>query len=360
MAIQGTIPHDRLAALTAAIFRNSGSGDEEAETIARHLVEANLVGHDSHGVIRIPAYVQWVGEGKLAPNQSLSVVFENDAMAVTDGNFGYGQVIGEQAVDLGIAKCRKSGVALVGLRNSGHVGRVGDWAIRAAEAGLVSIHFVNTSGGGILVAPFGGTDRRLSANPIAAGIPVPGAAPMIVDLSTCVIAEGKIKVALNKGAALPEGAIIDGHGRPSTDPAAFYADPPGAILTIAQHKGYALSVLCEVMAGALTGGGCSNPGHETARRVVNGMLSIYVDPGVATADSFGGEISDLIEWVKGSPPALPDGRILMPGEIEDATRADRATNGIPLDDTTWGQIAATARKVGLDDGAIEDLSGRRP
>ncbi|MDP6953969.1 MAG: Ldh family oxidoreductase, partial [Alphaproteobacteria bacterium] len=259
-----SVEHDKLAALTAAIFRHAGSSDDEADTIARHLVEANLVGHDSHGVIRVPAYVQWVQDGKLVPNQKISVVFENDSMAVLDGNFGFGQSIGEQAVDYGIEKCRKSGLSLVGLRNAGHVGRVGDWAIRAAAQGLVSLHFVNTSGGGILVAPFGGIERRLSANPIAAGIPVAGGEPIIADLSTCVIAEGKIRVARNKGVPVPDNAILDGEGNPTTDPEAFYADPPGAILTIGAHKGYVLSVLCEVMAGAITGSGCSNPNNPTA------------------------------------------------------------------------------------------------
>ena len=353
-----TIQHDRLAALTAAIFTRTGSSQAEAETIARHLVEANLVGHDSHGVIRVPAYVQWVGEGKLVPNQSISVVFENDTVAIVDGNFGFGQVLGEQAVDLGVEKCRNSGLAMVGLRNSGHVGRVGDWAIRAADAGLVSLHFVNTSGGGILVAPYGGIERRLSANPIAAAVPVEGALPIVADMSTCVIAEGKIKVALNKGEQIPEGAILDGYGRPTTDPAEFYAEPPGAILPIHAHKGYVLSVLVEVMAGALTGGGCSNPDNPTAKRIVNNMLSIYIDAAAVAGEAFAGEITRLIAWAESSPKATPDGVILMPGDPEEMTKADRVADGIPLDDTTWGQLAETARKVGLAGDEIERLAGR--
>jgi uncharacterized oxidoreductase len=352
-----TIQRDQLAALTAAIFENAGSGEAEAATIASHLVEANLVGHDSHGVIRVPAYVQWVEDGKLVPNQSISVVFENDSVAVVDGNFGFGQVLGEQAVALGIEKCRKSSLAMVGLRNSGHVGRVGDWALQAAEAGLLSIHFVNTSGGGILVAPFGGIDRRLSANPIAAAVPVPGGKPILVDLSTCVIAEGKIRVARNKGVQVPENAIVNSDGDPTTSPADFYADPPGAIKTIAGHKGYALSVLCEVMAGAISGSGCSNPENPTAKRVVNGMTSIYIDPQTVAGDAFGGEITGLIDWVKGSPKADPDTDILMPGEPEERTKAERLAGGIPLDDMTAEQLVGAARQVGLGDNKITALSG---
>ena len=137
------VDNTRLRDLVALIFKHAGSSDAEAAAIGRHLVEANLVGHDSHGVIRVPAYVQWVKNGTLVPNQSISVAWENDCLAVVDGNLGFGQVIGEQAVDLGIAKCRGQGVAIVGLRNSGHVGRIGDWAIRAADQGLLSMHFVN-------------------------------------------------------------------------------------------------------------------------------------------------------------------------------------------------------------------------
>ncbi len=353
MAIQ----RDQLAALTAAIFENAGSGEAEARTIATHLVEANLVGHDSHGVIRVPGYVQWVEDGKLVPNQSISVVFENDAVAVVDGNFGFGQVLGEQAVALGIEKCKKSALAMVALRNSGHVGRVGDWALQAAEAGLLSIHFVNTSGGGILVAPFGGIDRRLSANPIAAAVPVAGGKPILIDLSTCVIAEGKIRVARNKGVQVPENAIVNSDRKPTTSPDDFYADPPGAILTIAGHKGYALSVLCEVMAGAISGSGCSNPLNPSAKKVVNGMTSIYIDPATIAGDAFGGEITGLIDWVKGSTKADPDVDILMPGEPEENTKAERLADGIPLDDRTIGQVVEAAQRVGLGDNKIAALSG---
>ena len=344
-----------LTRLVDAIFSRAGCEADEASTIARHLVEANLVGHDSHGVIRVPAYIDWLEAGKVVANQSIEIVFENESMAVVDGKFGFGQVIGEQAVDLGIEKCSKNGVAIVGLRNAGHVGRVGDWAIRAADVGLFSIHFVNTSGGGILVAPFGGTDRRLSANPIAAGVPVPDRAPIIADFSTCVIAEGKIRVARNKGVPVPENAIIDAQGRPTTSPEEFYADPPGAILTIAEHKGYVLSVIAEVLAGALTGNGCSHPDNESAKRVANGMLSIYVDPERMGGAQFGPEVQRLIEWVTASPPREPGGEILMPGDPEERTKAERLANGIPLDDMTLRQVIETAQKVGVADDIVASV-----
>lgn len=337
---------DRLRNLTAAIFAAAGCDRAEAERIAEHLVEANLVGHDSHGVIRVATYVQWLRAGKVLAGKSIAVVLENEVLAVVDGQSGFGQTIGGQAMDLGIAKAARHGVAIVALRNAGHLGRIGDWPLRVARAGKLSLHFVNTTGAGILVAPFGGTQRRLSANPIAAGVPVAGAAPIILDMSACTIAEGKIRVALNKGVPVPENCIIDSQGRPTTDPKVFYADPPGAILSIAGHKGYGLAVLCEVLAGALTGGGCSNP--KNSDRVINGMLSIIIDPAFFQPESsFAAEIGRFIAWVKSSALSAPDGSILMPGEIEERTKAQRLRDGIELDATTWGQIKETAQSCGL-------------
>jgi hydroxycarboxylate dehydrogenase B len=338
-------PH-RLSELTAAIFQAVGCEAVESQRIATHLVEANLVGHDSHGVIRIATYVQWLRAGKVLANQTIKVAFENEVIAVVDGQFGFGQTIGEQAMHLGIEKSSRHGVAVIALRNAGHLGRIGDWPLMAAEAGKISLHFVNTTGAGILVAPHGGINRRLSANPIAAGIPVPGRSPMILDMSACTLAEGKIRVALNKGVPVPENCIIDAEGQPTTDPRVFYADPPGAILSIAGHKGYGLAVLCEILAGALTGGGCSNP--VNSNRVINGMLSIILDSSYfQTDEGFAAEINRFTAWVKSSARTTPGGDILMPGEIEERTKAQRLKDGIDIDATTWGQILETARSVGL-------------
>jgi hydroxycarboxylate dehydrogenase B len=340
------IQADRLQSLVADIFHAAGCCIEEARRIAFRLTEANLVGHDSHGVIRVMTYVQWLRAGKVFAGRSISVAFENDVIAIVDGQLGFGQTIGEQTMQLGIAKCRASGVAVTALRNSGHLGRIGDWPLMAAEAGIVSLHFVNTSGAGILVAPFGGINRRISANPIAAGVPLRGAAPILLDISTCTLAEGKIRVALNKGAPVPENCILDAKGKPTTDPSVFYADPPGAILPVAGHKGYGLAVLCEVLAGALTGGGCSNPAH--ADKVINGMFSVFLDPARFQTDAaFQSELERFIAWVKSSEKTEIDGEILMPGEIEERTKARRLREGIELDATTWSQLQATATLVGV-------------
>jgi hydroxycarboxylate dehydrogenase B len=339
------IAHDRLEQLVNDLFAAAGCAPIESRRIAHSLIESNLVGHDSHGVIRVPTYIEWLRAGKVLANQSLETLFENDTIIIVDGRFGFGQVMGEEATQRGIDKAGRQGVAVVALRNSGHLGRIGEWAEMAAAAGMVSLHFVNTSGGGILVAPFGGTQRRLSANPIAAGVPVPNGIPIIVDISTCTIAEGKIKVAFNKGATVPEGCILDGQGQPTNDPTAFYASPPGAILPFGGHKGFGLSILAEVFAGALTGGACSHFGVD---RVSNNMLSIFLEPAVFRPfDGYSKEILDFIDHVKSSRTATADGEILMPGEPEYRTRTQRLRNGIELDDKTWGQIVATAHSFGV-------------
>ena len=179
-----------LKQLAAAIFASIGCGAEEAECIADHLAVANLAGYDSHGLIRIPTYVEWFNQGKVLPNRDLRILIDTDTMTVADGQLGFGQWLGKQAVDIGIEKCTEQGMAVVGLRNCGHLGRVGHWSEIAAEAELIGLHFVNSTGFGMFVVPAGGRDPRLSVNPISVGIPVPGGTPLIVDVSTAAVAEG--------------------------------------------------------------------------------------------------------------------------------------------------------------------------
>ncbi|MGH8800302.1 MAG: Ldh family oxidoreductase, partial [Casimicrobiaceae bacterium] len=257
-----TIAAPRLVALVTAIMQGAGSAPAEAATVARRLVDSNLVGHDSHGVIRVGKYLEWVRAGWLAPNRQPAVVFENDAVAIVEGNRGFGQVVGEFAGKLGTAKAARTGVALVGLRNCGHLGRVGDWAELAAAQSQVSLHFLNTSGAQ-RVAPFGGSDRRLSTNPITVGVPLAGGDPVILDVTTSTVAEGKLFVAINKGERVPPGWIIDKDGKPTTDPNDFYDG--GALLTVGAHKGSGLSIVVDLLAGALSTGKSSDPDDTVLR-----------------------------------------------------------------------------------------------
>ena len=344
---------DKLRDFIQQLFERVGSESKEAERIAFYLLQANLTGHDSHGVIRAPYYIDYVKNDQTRTNQSLSVIFQTDSMAIVDGNFGFGQVIGEQAMQLGIDMAKKHGIATVSLRNSAHLGRIGDWPTMVADAGMASFHFVNTSGYGLLVAPFGGIDRRLSANPIAAGVPVEGKKPIILDISTCAIAEGKLKVALNKGVEVEPGCIMDNAGNAITDPAQFYTDPPGVLLPFGGHKGYGLSVIAEMFAGALTGNSCSNPDND--QRLLNGMYSLIIDCDRLPEElGFAAEVQRFIDFVKSARKAPGFDEILMPGEIEEKNRKDREANGIEIDDTTWQTLCDSAKDLGVDEAVVQE------
>jgi uncharacterized oxidoreductase len=343
-----------LTDFTTAIFERSATPPAVARQVAESLVEGNLKGHDSHGVIRIIEYVDWVARGWVNPQGCLTVVREQPCLLLLDGDFGFGQVIGREAIELGIAKAKKEGACILSLKRSGHLGRVGEFMELAAEAGLVCFSFTNTHGGGVLVAPHGGCERRLSANPLGGGAPMPDGSALVMDMSTCTIAEGKIKVALSKGESLPPRLIVNGHGEPSTSPEEYYGQPPGALLPMAGHKGFALSLFCEVMAGALTGAGCSKPAVE---RVANGFMAFLLDPAAFCGrEFFETEIGQLARWVKSSRLTQGFDEIQLPGEPEARFQVARARDGVMVDETTWEKICdlARARQVSIPEPAGND------
>ena len=354
-----------LRELVRETFIAAGCSAEEAGRIAEHLVLATLTGHDSHGVIRVPRYLHWLRGGGVKADQSLTVITESDALALVDGNQGFGQTVGPLAVQLGIDKAREAGVAIVALRRSGHLGRIGHWAEMAAAAGQVSLHFVNVSGS-LLVAPFGGTERRLSTNPVAIGVPRPGDRPLILDFATSVVAEGKVMVAYQGGKPLPEGALISFDGEPSNDPGIFYGSEPvagvpdphagtGSIQAMGGHKGSGLSFMVEMLAGALTGSGTCGPGE---RPLMNGMLSIYMKPDAFEAgDAFFAEVRQYVEFFKSARPTSEGGEVLVPGEPEQRSAAKREAEGLPLTDETWSAILGAAREAGLSQERIDALVG---
>lgn len=336
---------DALEDLCRRVFGAHGVPAPVAAVVARSLVLGNLKGHDSHGVIRVIDYVDWLARGWIDPHGELEVVRDAGPILVTDGHYGFGQHVGRQATEWAIERCRELGVCVLTLRRSGHLGRLGEFAEMAAEAGQVHLSFTNTHGGGVLVAPHGGYDRRLSANPLAAGAPVAGAEDLIMDLATSTVAEGKLKVWRARGEPVAPGLFVTASGETSNDPSAFYADPPGALLPMAGHKGYALSVFAEVFAGALAGGSCSRPDE---RRVANGWFATFVDPERFSGRAFyDAEISRFRDWVKSSRRMEGFDEILMPGEPEARTEAVRSREGIPVDEVTWSKIEAIARRSGV-------------
>ena len=348
------IPADALTNFCAEIFARVGCRPEEADRVSVSLVDANLTGHDSHGVIRVPRYVDWVRTGDLIPNQSIDRLVDTPVIAVLDGRFGFGQTIAPLAVDIGVEKARAAGLSTISLRNSGHVGRVGEWAERAAAAGLISVHFVNAAGS-ILVAPFGGLERRLSTAPFCVGVPRQGAPPIVLDFATSLVAEGKVNVASRGGKPLPPNALIGPDGALSGDPALIYGaltvDGPrdhtqgaGAIRAFGEHKGSGLALICELLGGSLTGNGATEPD----RKFANGMFSLYLDPSqVDPSHVFDADMTRYLDWFR-QAKAAPGEAIVTPGEPERAQRAKRGASGVPLSDEAWASIVATARSVGVN------------
>ena len=244
-----------LEELVRDIFRKAGCSAAEAERMGKYLVIANLTGHDSHGVQRVPRYLQWLAEGDFVADRTVKVISDTPVLAVLDGQYGFGQTVAPQAVAIGIKKCKEMGLAAIALRNSGHVGRVGDWAEMAAAEGLVSIHYVNAASS-VLVAPFGGVDRRFSTAPYCVGIPRKGQNPLVLDFATSIVAEGKVLNASFGGKKIPDDALIAPDGSTSGDPHVLYGDytptgprnyrkGKGAIRAFGEHKGSGLALMCE-------------------------------------------------------------------------------------------------------------------
>jgi uncharacterized oxidoreductase len=349
--------------IASAILAAAGCARDEADRVAHYLVLANLTGHDSHGVGRIPRYLEWMDKGWLKPGQTPSVIAETDAMVLLDGHFGFGQTLGPRAVAIGVRKAEAAGTTIVGLRHSGHLGRIGDFAEMAADAGLVSIHFVNVAGSP-LVAPFGARERRMGTNPLTIGVPVPGAPHLILDFATSAVAEGKIMVAYSGGPPVPAASLIGADGRPTADPAGFYGPkrpghPPdakrgeGAIRAMGEHKGSGLSLMIELLAGALMGSSCAGP---LPRPVNNGMLSIYLKPeAFAGRDAFAAEASAYLDYFRSARPAEGFAEVLTPGEPERRMRARREAEGLPMPEEIWNLILAAGERVGLARDALTQL-----
>lgn len=356
MALDVLLAAPRLKAAIEAIVAAGGSTPREAELVAGNLVEANLMGHDSHGVGMIPRYVESLLEGGLAVNEHPVVLLDTGALLRLDGRRGYGQVIGREAMALGIERARAHGVCTVTLANAHHLGRIGHFAEMAVAEGLVSIHFVNVISMP-RVAPYAGTDARFGTNPCCIGVPLAGAPPFILDFATSAVAQGKLRVAYNKGDKLAPGLLLDDRGESTTDSRYGVIPPLGAMTTFGLHKGYGLAVACELLGGALSGGGTWHRPATGERRVWNSMLAVLLDPQrLGTAEAFAAEARAFVEWLRQSPTASGFDKVRIAGEPEREARARREREGITIDAATWKEILAAGEKLKLSAAAIERLA----
>jgi uncharacterized oxidoreductase len=347
---------EKLKSAIEAIALAGGSEPGEARLVADNLVSANLTGHDSHGIGMMPRYVEALLEGGLHPNRKVEVKLDGGSLLALDGGAGYGQSIGLQATRIAIERAQKHGVAVVALGNSHHLGRIGHWAEMAVAEGLVSLHFVNVQSFA-RVAPFAGADRRFGTNPVCIGIPLPGERPFLLDMATSAVAQGKLRVAHNKRAKIPHGWLIDDQGNPTDDPRWGVLAPLGAMTCFGEHKGYGLAVACELLGGALTGGGVTDHDNKTQRRVLNGMLSIVIDPArLGTQEKLIDDSKSFLAWLRASRPAPGHDRVRIAGEPEREYRAQRERDGIAVDEETWNEIRAAAMKLKLPAEKIDALA----
>jgi uncharacterized oxidoreductase len=343
-----------LTDFVAAMLRAAGSQEREAELVSTNLVRANLSGHDSHGVGMMPWYINFIESKGLVPNQHVKVTGEFGAMVMLDGQRGYGQVIGHEAMLQGIARAQRSGLALVALCQAHHVGRIGQWAEDCAAAGLVSIHFVNALLRP-LVAPYAGSDARFTTNPFCVGVPREGKAPVLLDFATSKVALGKVRVAMQSEREMAPGTLIDARGYPTTDPHVMFeadvAGKLGAILPFGEHKGYGMALICEILGGALTGGETL---HEVGdyTGIYNNMLSIIIDPDRLGGQKHREQMEAFITWVKQSPPAPGHDKVRISGEPELEMRARRG-HGIPIDINTWDDLQRAAEQAGMSAAEVQ-------
>jgi uncharacterized oxidoreductase len=340
-----TLRHEPLETLARDIFRAIRVPPDGAAWIAQLLVRANLRGHDSHGVIRVPQYIGSWRKGEANPTAEPQIVQEGPATALVDGKLGFGQIVARRGMEVAMEKAATVGVATVGVFNSNHIGRLADYTEMALERDMLAILTVNAGGAGQRMAPWGGRAPRLSTNPIAFACPAGSAPPVSFDIATTVAAEGKVRVKRNRKEQMPLGWVLEPEGSPTTDPNALYGNPPGTILPAGGHKGYCLALMIEVLAGIVGRGGYST---EHPGPIRNGVFMIVVDISrFVPPATFRAEVDDLVRYLKTCPTAPGTDRILSPGEPEAATEAERRRSGVFVEDQTWQQIQEIARELGV-------------
>ncbi len=338
------IQADLLTDFVRELFLAAGALEKSADLVARSLVTTNLTGHDSHGVIRVPQYLDAVTDGRLDPAATPVVEHETDTVTLVDGQHTFGQVVADFGIRAAIAKAETQGIAATGLKNAQHVGRLGEWVERAARQNLIGLGFCNGGTPGGLVTPFGGAGRFMGTNPFAAAVPVKDNPPVVVDFATSVVAEGKVRLALNKGDRLGEGRIQDKNGHASTDPQALYDG--GALLPMGEHKGSGLSFLMELLGGLLLGQG--SPKFADYGKFRNGVLFIVLSvEAFRPLEPFLAESRELSDLFKTTAPALGVAEILLPGELERRTTAQRLQEGIPVDEATWAHLVGGAATLNV-------------
>ena len=337
------ISANQLREFAVALLAAGGANDQEAQRVGDSLIGANLRGYDSHGVMRIPFYLEMVAKGDVVPNAEFEIVNEGPATLAVNGNWGFGQVLADQLTRKLIDKARRNGTATGTMYHSSHIGRLGEYCEMAADEKLVSMVMVNTHGVARRVAPPGGKAPRLGTNPLAIGVPF-GDDAIVLDFSTSATAEGKVRVKQIAGEKCPEGWLLDSDGQPTTNPNALYADQPGTILPMGgeqTYKGFGLALMIDIFCGAISGGLCSRETPITPNG--NCVFMTLVDPNhFGGANHFAREVAQLVDFVRDCPRIDGVDRIMLPGDPERMTLEQRSSQGITLDEGNWSKLTELA------------------
>lgn len=343
-----TIQAEALHNLVRDIYQAAGARPEDAETVAKHQVGANLAGHDSHGVLLLPTYINRMKVGHIMPQARYQVVEESATTARIEGNWGFGQVVTTAAMQLCIAKAKENRIAAVTVIHQSHVGRLGDYPLMASREGLIGMICCDSGQSPKSVAPFGGREARLGTNPLSMSFPSDLEAPILIDMATSAVAAGKLGVARARGKEIPLGWLLDADGRPTTDPNA--QQNGGVMLPLGgpeAHKGYALSFMVETLAAVLPGLGF---GVDPQGRHNDGAFLFAFDVNAfRPLDQFKQDVADFARYLKETPPAEGFSEVLYPGEMEYRTEQQRRRDGVPVEDSTWDRISAIAKDFGLGD-----------
>ena len=341
-----TIKADRLLRIAARLLEESGAPQGEAATVARHVVSANLTGHDSHGIIQIPTYIDRVDRGHIVPGAAIDIVQESPTTTVIDGNWGFGYVVNEHAMKLTIEKARKNNVAAATVYRQGHVGRAASYPLMAAAEGMIAMMTADSGRSPKSVAPFGGREARLGTNPIAIAIPSNLDGPLFIDMATSAVAKGKVKLAQARGEAIPAGWVVDKDGHGTTDPAAV--DDGGVLLPLGGdigYKGYGLATVVEIFSGLLTGLGFGI--DPTGRHNDGCFMAVFNVAAFRPLDQFKAEVTELAHYLKDTPTAAGVDEVYYPGEVEHLCEQRRLVEGIAVEDATWAKLTTLADKYGV-------------
>ena len=344
--------HELLRRVAIDVLKAAGASQHEADVVGNHLVDANLVGHDSHGVIRIPQYLNDMEKGIIRSNTEYRLVHDVAGATILDASGTFAHVVCRDAIHMAMERARQQTIAVVSIRGANHTGRLGAYGSMCAAENMIGIVMVNGGGSGQWVAPFGGKLRRLGTNPLVIAAPSGKPFPLLVDMSTCTAPEGKIRHYYQSGKQVPDGWLIDGEGRPTNDPAALYAEIPGALMPLGAkdaHKGYGLSMMVDILAGALSGAGCCRSNVPQEQPNTHGVLMLAIDIGrFAPIEQFQQWVAESVDYMKSCPPAPGFDEVLVPGEYEYIMRQIRTRDGIEVPEATWNNIVQAANKVGLE------------